>query len=162
MLHTLVLDIWFPISVLTGNAFSQFVSILIILGNLIGVCGRDFPLARLVNSQIMAVGVPLISGFIYVGDAYLALAFMLMPYVVGLKKLAARQRENLYNNVINRRKAEQMATQFNTALENVPQGICMFDSNGKLEVANKHIATFIGKPLKRFVFDVNRFGIHMA
>ncbi len=148
VLHTLVLGVWFPISILTGNAFSQFVSISIILGNLIGVCGRNFPLARLVNSQIMAVGLPLIGGFIYMGDAYLALAFMLMPYVFGLKKLAARQRENLYNNVINRRKAEQLATQFNNALENVPQGICMFDAEGKLEVANKHIATFIGKPLE--------------
>ena len=71
ILHTFILGIWFPISVLTGNAFSQFISIALIMGNLIGVCGRNFPLARLVNSQIMAVGVPLIGGFIYMGGAYI-------------------------------------------------------------------------------------------
>lgn len=147
-LHALILGVWFPISIWTGSAFAQFVSIALIMANLIGVCGRNFPLARLVNSQIMAVGIPLIGGFIYMGNAYVALAFMLIPYVFGLRKLAARQRENLFSNVVNRRKAELLATQFNNALENVPQGICMFDANGNLEVANKHIATFIGKPLE--------------
>ncbi|MEP1207804.1 MAG: EAL domain-containing protein [Rhizobiaceae bacterium] len=148
VLHTFILGAWFPVCVLTGNSFSEFVSIAFIFGNLIGVCGRCFPIARLVNGQILAVGFPLIGGLLYKGDAYLALALMLMPYIFGLRKLAARQRENLLNNVVNRRKAEQLATQFNNALENVPQGICMFDHRGLLEVANKHIGKFIGKPLK--------------
>jgi diguanylate cyclase (GGDEF)-like protein len=148
VVHTFSFGVWFPVCVLAGNSFSEFVSIAFIFGNLIGVCGRCFPIARLVNGQILAVCVPLIGGLLYKGDAYLLLALMLMPYIFGLRKLAARQRENLLNNVVNRRKAEQLATQFNNALENVPQGICMFDALGKLEVANQHIGSFIGRSLK--------------
>ncbi len=148
VLHAFTLGAWFPVTTLTGNSFAEFVSIAFIFGNLIGVCGRCFPIARLVNGQILAVGFPLIAGLLYKGDAYLALALMLMPYIFGLRKLAARQRENLLNNVVNRRKAEELATQLNNTLENVPQGICMFDNRGFLEVANKHIGSFIRKPLR--------------
>ena len=148
VIHTFILGAWFPVCVLTGNSFTEFVSIAFIFGNLIGVCGRCFPIARLVNGQILAVGFPLIGGLLYKGDAYIVLAIMLMPYIFGLRKLARRQRENLLNNVVNRRKAERLATQFNNALENVPQGICMFDREGNLEVANKHVCAFVGKTLK--------------
>ena len=64
VVHTFILGAWFPVCVLTGNAFTEFVSIAFIFGNLIGVCGRCFPIARLVNAQILAVGFPIIGGLL--------------------------------------------------------------------------------------------------
>ncbi|MGI9367049.1 MAG: putative bifunctional diguanylate cyclase/phosphodiesterase [Rhizobiaceae bacterium] len=146
VLHALTFGVWCFVSALSNNVLAEFTSYVVTFANLIGVCGRCFPIPRLVNGQIFAVGVPLIAGLFIQGGQFLILAIMLVPYMIGLHTIAARQRDNLLNNVVNRQTAEQLATQFNTALENVPQGICMFDSQGNLEVANRHIGTFIGKP----------------
>ena len=148
VIHASAFASWFLISVFLDSRISEFISITIVFGNLIGICSRSFPITRLVDAQIVAVSVPLFSGLLYKGGVYLVLAATLLPYMVSLRSLAARQRENLLNNVVNRRKAEHLAGQFNDALENVPQGICMFDAAGNLEVANQHIGHVLGRSMK--------------
>jgi len=143
VLHAFTFGVWCFVGALANNPVVEFASVVVTFANLIGVCGRCFPLARLVNGQLLAVGVPLIAGLYIQGGSYLVLALMLLPYLVSLRSIAKSQRENLLNNVINRRKAEKLAAQINSALESVPQGICMFDAQGNLEVSNRHISRFI-------------------
>lgn len=148
VLYALAFGIWCFITAVLQNPLAEFTAFVVTFANLIGVCGRCFPISRLVNGQLFAVGLPLIAGLLIQGGEYILLAVMLAPYMIGLQTIAARQRDNLLNNVVNRRKAEKLASQFNNTLENVPQGICMFNAQGMLEVANKHIGTFLGRSLK--------------
>ncbi len=157
--HASSFGVWCFFGANSGNATAEFTSMVVTFANLIGVCGRGFPLSRLVNRQLLVIGIPLVAGLAFQGGVYIFLSLMLAPYLIGIRNITDRQRENLVNNVVNRRKAEKLASQFNNALESVPQGICMFNSAGKLEVANKHISKLFGKssksvrgvPLLRFI-----------
>lgn len=151
VLYCLAFGAWCLIAAVLCNPIAEFTAYVVTFGNLIGICGRCFPISRLVNGQLFAVGLPLIAGLLIHGGEYILLAIMLAPYMVGLQTIASRQRDNLFNNVVNRLKAEKLALQFHNALENVPQGICMFDSNGNLEVANRHIGAFIGRSTKSMI-----------
>jgi len=144
-LHVFTFGLWCFAAAYIDDPFSRQVSITVTFANLIGICGRSYPLSRLVNLQLFAATIPIVAGLIYSSGNYTILAFFIVPYMFGIQKIAAYQRRVLFENIFQRQKAQSLATQFHTALNNVPQGICMFDSAGRLEVVNEHISIFTGR-----------------
>ncbi len=147
-LHAFVFGLWCFAAAYIDDPFARQVSITVTFANLIGICGRSYPLSRLVNMQLFATTIPIVAGLFYSSGNYAILALFIVPYMFGIQRIAAYQRRVLFENIFQRQKAQLLATQFHSALNNVPQGICMFDASDKLEVANEHISYFTGRSQK--------------
>ncbi len=121
----------------------------------IGISGRNFANASIVQSQVLVVSVPMVLGLILFGDTYHALlGMMLIPFFVALNSIAARLRTMLTNAVLTALENKTIAERFDIALRNVSHGLALMDRDGNFVVANARFAPLAG--LKPGTQIVNR------
>ncbi|MEM7302095.1 MAG: EAL domain-containing protein [Pseudomonadota bacterium] len=132
------LGIWCFIALAyTGDDVAALIAMSCTLANLAGVPGRNFAFNRLVVGQVLVMSVPTIAGLILQGDGYhLFLSFMILPFFLAAKSIADRQRNTLLEAIWGEKEVSLIAQRFNTALNNMPHGLCMFDDKGVLLVSN--------------------------
>ncbi len=115
----------------------HFVCTVATLACIIGVYGRNFARRKLVDVQILLIGVPLGVGFLTTGISYYYyLAVGLIPFLSGLRQMAARQRNALFSALISEKETSVIASEFDAAITNMPLGLCMFADDGSLVVSN--------------------------
>jgi diguanylate cyclase (GGDEF)-like protein len=143
--HVLLLGAWcFVAFARTSDPFVQIFSFSLTLAYMIGISGRNFASNMLVTAQIVCAGVPMTAALIAVGGAYYAIfAFVLVPFFATLKFISDRLRKVLLDAVIASRDVSELAGRFDTALNNMPHGLCMFDADRKVVVANKRFAELL-------------------
>jgi diguanylate cyclase (GGDEF)-like protein len=128
----------------TDDHVIQLLAFSVVLAHMIGVAGRNFGSRLLVNAQLVAGSVPLALALFWLGNTYLAvLGFVLIPFFVGLKSVAERLRRTLLDAVIATRDVTLLAGRFDTALNNMPHGLCMLDPQRRLVVANKRFGAIL-------------------
>ena len=131
-----------------NDTIVQLISISSALVNMIGIFGRNFGISRLVNVQLACFFVPTIAGLLSHQDWYFSiLAAMLVPFIAGAKSIADRLRNTLLAAVIGRNKIGKLANQLDAALNNMPQGLCMFNEDSRLVVYNELASDLLGVPL---------------
>jgi hypothetical protein len=117
----------------TSDPFIHLLSFSVSLAYMIGTSGRNFASKLLVLAQIVFAGVPLSASlFVAGGFYYVIFGLVLIPFYVSLKFISDRLRNTLLDAVIATRDVSQLAKRFDTALTNMPHGLCMFDSEGRL------------------------------
>jgi diguanylate cyclase (GGDEF)-like protein len=122
----------------------QLLAFAIVLANMIGVAGRNFGSKLLVNAQLVCAGLPMMLALFLRGDTYLAvLGCVLIPFFISLKSVADRLRRTLLDAVVATRDVTLLAGRFDTALNNMPHGLCMFDPQRRLVVANKRVGEIL-------------------
>ncbi len=115
----------------TSDPVVQLLAFSIVLANMIGVAGRNFGSKLLVNAQLVCAGVPMAAALVLMGNTYLAvLGCVLVPFFISLKQIADRLRRTLLDAVVATRDVTLLAGRFDTALNNMPHGLCMFDPHG--------------------------------
>ena len=67
-------------------------------------------------------------------------------FFVGIKSMAERLRIGLLDAVITSREMSLLAKRFDTALNNMPHGLCMFDSDRRIVVSNQKLNQLLGLP----------------
>jgi diguanylate cyclase (GGDEF)-like protein len=128
----------------TNDHVVQLLAFSIVLANMIGVAARNFGSKLLVDAQLVCAGVPMMLALFLRGDAYLAvLGCVLVPFFISLKSVADRLRRTLLDAVIATRDVTLLAGRFDTALNNMPHGLCMFDPHRRLVVANKRVGEIL-------------------
>jgi len=131
------LGIWcFICMAIVKNDFATLISCTVSLTNLMGICGRNYPVMRLFYWQITLVGAGILGGGLLVGGEYAVLGMLVLPFLVGLRKIALKHRDNVFEALTQSRRSEKLANRLDTALNNIPQAICMFDSTKRLEMVN--------------------------
>jgi diguanylate cyclase (GGDEF)-like protein len=129
----------------TDDHVVQLLAFSVVIAHMVGVAGRNFGSKLLVDAQIVCACVPLMLALIMRGNAYLAvLACVLIPFFLGLRSVADRLRRTLLAAVVATRDVTLLAGRFDTALNNMPHGLCMFDPHHRLEVANRRVAEMLG------------------
>jgi PAS domain-containing protein len=73
-------------------------------------------------------------------------AALLAPLFFAIKSIAERLRRTLLDAVFTSRDMALLAKRFDTALNNMPHGLCMFDSKCRIVVANHQLNTQVGLP----------------
>jgi len=130
---------------LTDDPFSRLFSFAVTLAYMVGTPGRNFASSKLVNAQIVAEGIPLSAAMFYVGGFYFAMfGLVLLPFFVALTFIASRLRRTLLDAVIANRDMALLAQRFDTALNNMPHGLAMFDSGRRLVVTNRRLIELLG------------------
>lgn len=130
---------------LSSDPFLRLLSFSTILAYLMGIAGRNFSSPTLVNAQIVCAGVPIGMALILAGHWYwLILLMVITPLLLSINFISARLRRTLFDALISARDVTLLASRFDTALNNMPLGLFMFDADHSLVVANNRIQTLLG------------------
>lgn len=148
--YVLVLSTWcFLVFARTGDPVLQLIAFSLVLAYLLGITGRNFSSDQLVVTQTVCAAVPMIAGLLVQGDVYhVFLAFMFVPFFLGIRFISARLRGILFNAVVASHDIRELAVRFDTALNNMPHGLCMFDAEQKFVVANNRFGELLGLPIE--------------
>jgi diguanylate cyclase (GGDEF)-like protein/PAS domain S-box-containing protein len=131
----------------TTDAFAQLVSFSMTIAYVVGIFGRNFGSARFVVVQILCAWVPMTAGLLLHGTPYhWIFAVLLIPFFLGVKFIAERLRHTLLDTVVASRDISLLAKRFDTALNNMPHGLCMFDAARRIVVANGKLNELLGLP----------------
>ncbi len=131
------------------DSVTQLISVAATLVNMIGIFGRNFGIKKLVNVQLVCFALPMVVALLSQQNFYLTiLALMLLPFIAGAKSIADRLRSTLLAAVIGRNEVTKLAAQLDAALNNMPQGLCMFDTKSNLVVINEQSSELLGIPSK--------------
>ena len=131
----------------TSDPLAHLISFSMTIAYMVGVFGRNFGNSRFVVVQVLCAWVPMTAALLIYGNWYhWALAVLLIPFFLAIKFIAERLRHTLLDAVIVSRDMSLLATRFDTALNNMPHGLCMFDSNRCVVVANQKLNQQLGLP----------------
>jgi diguanylate cyclase (GGDEF)-like protein/PAS domain S-box-containing protein len=131
----------------TADAFAQLVSFSMTIAYVVGIFGRNFGNARFVIVQILCAWVPMTVALVLHGTAYdWIFAALLIPFFLAVKFIAERLRRTLLDTVVASRDMSLLANRFDTALNNMPHGLCMFDAERRIVVANQKLNELLGLP----------------
>jgi diguanylate cyclase (GGDEF)-like protein len=141
-----VISLWcFLTFALTSDPAVHLISFSVSLAYLVGVTGRNFSSDQLVTTQAVCAGVPMIAGLMIQESLYYAfLASLLIPFFLSLRFISARLRKTLFDAVVASRDVQSLAKRFDTALNNMPHGLCMFDTDRCLLVTNQRFIEMLG------------------
>jgi diguanylate cyclase (GGDEF)-like protein len=112
-----------------------------------GIFGRNFANPRFVFVQIFCVWAPMTAALLLYGSPYhwIFAGFLSLSFL-GIKFMADRLRRTLFDAVTTSRDMALLASRFDAALNNMPHGLCMFDSEGRVVVSNQRLAQQMGLP----------------
>lgn len=134
----------------TSDDVVHLITVSSTLAYIIGIAGRNFASAKVVNVQVAAVSVPLIGGLIMFGGVYHnLLGCLLAPFMIAMHSISARLRQMLFDAVFTAMDNKLIADRFEIALKNVSHGIAMVDHQGSIVVVNQRFNEIFGLK-KRF------------
>src|ERR1700722_5833242 len=134
----LLLGIWCYIAFSrTDDPFAHLVSFSMTIAYAAGIFGRNFANPRFVIVQILCTWAPITAALVLYGNPFhWIFAALLVPSFYGIKLIADRLRGTLLDAVISSRDMSLLAKRFDTAINNMPHGLCMFDSKRRVVVSN--------------------------
>ena len=141
-----LLGLWCFIAFATTNdAFAHLVSFSMTIAYAMGIFGRNFGNSRFVVVQILCAWAPMTIALVFYGNVYHWLfASLLIPFFLTLKLIADRLRRTLLDAVVTSRDMSLLAKRFDTAINNMPHGMCMFDSKRRVVVSNGKLKQQMG------------------
>jgi diguanylate cyclase (GGDEF)-like protein/PAS domain S-box-containing protein len=112
-----------------------------------GIFGRNFANPRFVFVQIFCVWAPMAAALLLYGNPYhwIFAGFLALSFL-GIKFMADRLRRTLFDAATASRDVALLANRFDAALNNMPLGLCMFDSEGSIVVSNQRLSRLMGLP----------------
>ncbi len=141
-----LLGIWCYIAFTrTADPYADLVSFTMTIIYAGGIFGRNFGNVRFVVMQILCAWVPMTAALVFYGTPFhWIFAALLAPFFLGMKFIAERLRRTLLDAVIVSRDMSLLAKRFDTALNNMPHGLCMFDAERHIVVANQKLGEQLG------------------
>jgi len=95
--------------------------------------------------QILCAWAPMTAALVLYGNLFhWIFAALLAPSFIAMKFIAERLRRTLLDAVISSRDMSLLAKRFDTALNNMPHGLCMFDSEHYIVVSNQKLNQQMG------------------
>jgi diguanylate cyclase (GGDEF)-like protein len=139
------IGLWcFATFMMTTSMAAHLFCVSVALSYMVGIMGRNFANSRFVDNQILLMCVPLVAGMFLTGvPDYIILAFFAMPFFGSVRKIATRLRDILLHAIVAQRDVSLLAARFDTALNNMPHGLAMFDADARLLVVNKRWADIL-------------------
>ena len=120
------------------DSFSELAIISVTLASMISLVGRNYGSERAVLLLSSSACLPIVIGLITLQDVFmLALAVLILPFILSTWMMANNVRAFLYENVMAAREIATIAGQFDTALNNMTHGLFMLDGDGRVVVANE-------------------------
>jgi diguanylate cyclase (GGDEF)-like protein len=126
------------------DSFAELASLSILLAAGVSIVGRNYASRTAVIVMSACSLIPLLAGFALAGSPFhMIIGFLLIPYFLSNIQMANGLRKFLFAAVLGRRELAVVAGRFDAALNNMPQGLIMFDGEGKLVVVNNKAVSLL-------------------
>jgi len=103
--------------------------------------GRTYGRPRIAQLQVMLACGPMAAALIIHGNFYyIGFAFLNVLFFIGLRRITLRLHDVYVKALLATERVGSIAGQFDTALNNMPNGLCMFGADGRLAVLNNRFA----------------------
>ena len=134
-------------SILTGNPFAEFSSMALTMAAMVTVVGKNFASARMVKIVTLVAFGPIVAVLLQIGGwKYVTAAGLLVPLGLSIVSMSKYLREFLYEAVKGRFEVKAIADKLDVALNNMPQGLIMFDQNNCAKVVNNRAVEMLKAP----------------
>jgi diguanylate cyclase (GGDEF)-like protein len=99
--------------------------------------GRTYGRPWIAQLQVLLACGPMSVALVLHGDIYyVGFAFLNVLFFIGLKRISLSLQQIYVKALVATEHAASLADQFDTALNNMPNGLCMFGPDGRLAVVN--------------------------
>jgi diguanylate cyclase (GGDEF)-like protein len=140
------LGLWAMVVLLgTTDRVAHLLAVVVTIGFTAAGAGRNYGRPGIVQMGVLAACGPMSLGLALYGDYYyFALMVLLVLFFIGLKQINLSLHEIFVNALAGQEREAALAGQFDTALKNMPLGLCMFGSDGALAVVNQRFVEMMG------------------
>ena len=138
MLYAVALGFWCTIALLGSNdAVAHLICISVTLCYMAAGTGRTYGRPWIFHVQMLLACGPLTLALaLYGSPYYFGMAVLNVLFFFSLKHLSTNLQNIFVRALIAREREAALAGQFDTALNNMPHGLCMFAADGRLAVMN--------------------------
>lgn len=130
---------WFSFMILPdSSAAVDMLSLVLLLGYIVSVTGRNHASRKVVNLQMLATVPPTLLSLAFSnGGEYLLIVPLSAAFFAVLYSMTKHLRSQLLEAAVALSDKEELAEQFDTALNNMSHGLCMMDADRNVVVINK-------------------------
>jgi diguanylate cyclase (GGDEF)-like protein len=137
-LYAATLGIWCFVTLIgSTDTVAHMVCTGVTIGYTAASVGRNYGRPSIIQRHIVLACAPMSLALALYGDRYYGgLAFLLVLFFIGLKYINLNLHQIFVRALISTEREAAIASQFDTALNNMPNGLCMFGADGRLAVIN--------------------------
>src|ERR1700726_1081997 len=138
MAYAVALGIWCTVALLaTDDAVAHMICLSVTTGYVAAGAGRTYGKPWIFHVQIaLACGPTAIALAMRGTPYYIGMAFVSAVFFLALKQISTNLQRIFVQALVAREREAALAGQFDTALNNMPHGLCMFAADGRLAVIN--------------------------
>jgi len=136
--YAAVLGSWcFMVLISTTDAVAHLLCVTVTVAYTAASVGRNLGSPKIIQRHVILSSAPLVVGLLLQGDKYYTgMALLFLLFFLGLKDINLALHRMFVKALISTEREAALASQFDTALNNMPNGLCMFGADGRLAVIN--------------------------
>ena len=145
-LHAASLGVWCFVTLVGSNdPIAHLLCTASTIGYTAAGAGRNYGRPWIVQLHTVLACGPMALGLMLQGNRYyIGLGILLILFYAGLRKINISLHDIFANLLISRERESNIARQFDTALNNMPHGLCMFGADGRVAVINDRFNDMMG------------------
>ncbi|MCP3473674.1 EAL domain-containing protein [Bradyrhizobium sp. CCGUVB1N3] len=138
LIYAGVLGLWcFVVIFNNDDPVANMLCVAVTVGYTAGGAARNYGQPRVIQWHvILACGPMSLALLLHGGFYYIGLAVLLVLFFIGLKNINLSLHAIFVKALTSSFRESALASQFDTALNNMPHGLCMFRADGRLAVMN--------------------------
>jgi diguanylate cyclase (GGDEF)-like protein len=148
MIQAAALGLWCSTTLLTNDdAVAHMIALSVTAGMLAGGAGRAYGRQWIFQLQAVLIFGPTVIALALHGTPYyIAMSVVCAAFLVAVIQISANLHRIFMRAVVSREREAALAGQFDTALNNMPHGLCMFRADGQLAVMNHRFSDMMNLP----------------
>ncbi|MDA9413191.1 MULTISPECIES: putative bifunctional diguanylate cyclase/phosphodiesterase [unclassified Bradyrhizobium] len=148
LIQAIVIGLWCFTTLLSNDdAVAHMIALSVTTGIVAGGAGRAYGRQSIFRLQASFIFVPPVAALALRGTPYyVAMSVVSAAFLFAVLQLSANLHRIFLRAVVAREREAALAGQFDTALNNMPHGLCMFRSDGQLAVMNHRFGAMMNLP----------------
>ncbi len=145
MAYSMTLGIWCMVALLgTSDPVAHMICVSVTLGYMAAGAGRTYGRPWIFHLQTLFACGPLCLALVLYGTPYyFGMGLLNILFFIGIKHITTSLQQIFVRALVAREREAALARQFDTALNNMPHGLCMFGTDGRLAVVNYRFSEMI-------------------
>jgi diguanylate cyclase (GGDEF)-like protein len=146
MIQAAAIGLWCSVTLLSSDdAVVHMICLSVTTGIVAGAAGRAYGRQSIFRLQAVLMFGPTVIALALRGTPYyIAMSVVCAAFLLAVMQLSANLHRIFMRAVVAREREAALAGQFDTALNNMPHGLCMFRADGQLAVMNHRFREMMG------------------
>lgn len=148
LIQAAVIGLWCSTTLLSNDdAIAHMIALSVTTGIVAGGAGRAYGRQSIFRLQAALIFGPPVTALALRGTPYyVAMSVVSAAFLLAVLQLSANLHRIFLRAVVAREREAALAGQFDTALNNMPHGLCMFRGDGQLAVMNHRFGEIMNLP----------------